>query len=84
MLPIRLSIPLDKPNEKKTRPPKRHQHVQDNSHQNCRSRKPLFYQGKKIDDFYLVFKEGKVVELKARVGEDILRGIVYGEENSYS
>lgn len=46
------------------------------------SSKPLFYQGKKIDDFYLVFKEGKVVELKARVGEDILRGIVYGEENS--
>ena len=27
--------------------------------------KPLNYQGTLIDDFYLVFKEGKVVEFKA-------------------
>lgn len=46
------------------------------------SSKPLFYQGRKIDDFTLTFEEGKVVQLSAKEGLEILEGIVYGEEKS--
>lgn len=46
------------------------------------SSKPLFYQGKKIEEFMLTFKDGKVVDMTAKEGEEVLRGIVLGEETS--
>ncbi len=46
------------------------------------SSKPLFYQGKKIENFVLTFQKGKVVDIKAQFGEEILSGIVNGEETS--
>ncbi len=46
------------------------------------SSKPLFYQGRKIDQFYLRFEHGKVVEYHAEVGETILKGILEGEQTA--
>ncbi len=46
------------------------------------SSKPLFYQGRKIENFSLTFSKGKVVDIHAKEGFDILRGIIEGEENS--
>ncbi|MDR1697987.1 MAG: aminopeptidase [Erysipelotrichaceae bacterium] len=34
--------------------------------------KPLSYNGQLIDDFYLDFKDGKVVDFKAKVGQNVL------------
>ncbi len=47
------------------------------------SSRPLYYQGRRIHNFYLVFKKGRVVEFHAEEGEDILRGIIEGEEASH-
>ena len=44
------------------------------------SSKPLIYNGKIIDDFYLKFKRGKVVDFKAKQGEDILKEILESEK----
>lgn len=38
--------------------------------------KPLNYQGKMIEDFWLEFYEGKVVDYGARVGKDSLRNLL--------
>lgn len=46
------------------------------------SSKPLFYQGRKIEDFSLTFSKGKVIDMQAKEGLEILKGIVEGEENS--
>lgn len=46
------------------------------------SSKPLFYQGRKIDEFSLTFSNGKVVDMTAKEGYEILKGIVEGEESS--
>ena len=43
---------------------------------------PLNYQGRLVDEFVLTLKEGKVVDCSAKVGEDILRGIVEFDEGS--
>ncbi len=40
------------------------------------SSKPLIYNGSIVDEFYIKFKEGKVVEYDAKVGKDILKGII--------
>ena len=43
---------------------------------------PLYYGGGKIDKFYIKFKDGKAYEYDAKVGKDILKGIIEGEKNS--
>lgn len=40
------------------------------------SSKPLNYGGKLIDDFKLVFKDGKVVDFDAKVGKDVLSDLL--------
>ncbi len=44
--------------------------------------KPLNYQGAIIDDFYLVFKDGKVIEYDAKVGKENLKSLVEFDEGS--
>lgn len=44
--------------------------------------KPLFYNGKLIDNFYLKFKDGKVVDYDAEIGYDALKGIIESDSNS--
>ena len=44
------------------------------------SSKPLIYNGKIIDEFYLKFEKGKVIDFKAKEGEDILKEILESEK----
>ncbi len=46
------------------------------------SSKPLVYAGGLIDEFYIEFKEGKVVNYDAKVGKEILKGIIETDSNS--
>ena len=46
------------------------------------SSKPLFYGGAKVNDFYLEFKEGKVVDFDAKEGKAILKGIIESDNTS--
>ncbi len=46
------------------------------------SSKPLVYNGALIEDFCLEFNGGKVVNVKAKKGEDVLKGIIEADENS--
>lgn len=46
------------------------------------SSKPLNYNGGLIEDFYLKFKAGKVVDYDAKKGKNILRGIIESDDNS--
>lgn len=46
------------------------------------SSRPLVYQGGLIDDFYIKFKDGKVIEYDAKVGKEILKGIIETDNNS--
>ena len=46
------------------------------------SSKPLFYGGAVVNDFYLKFKEGKVVDFDAKEGYEILKGIIESDSNS--
>lgn len=43
---------------------------------------PLIYEGSIIEDFYLKFHEGKVVEMNAKKGLDTLKCIVSNDDNS--
>ena len=45
------------------------------------SSKPLSYQETLIDDFCLRIKDGKVVDVKAKVGEEVLLGMISSTEN---
>ena len=44
--------------------------------------KPLIYNGAIVKDFYLKFKNGKVIDYDAKIGKDILKGIIESDENS--
>lgn len=44
--------------------------------------KPLDYQGQMIDEFYLVFKDGKVVDFDAKVGKEALAKMLDTDEGS--
>ena len=44
---------------------------------------PLSYGGHIVDDFYLRFKDGKVIDYGAKTGYDILRGIIETDEGSH-
>lgn len=46
------------------------------------SAKPLIYGGGKIDEFYIEFKDGKVVNYDAKKGKEILKQIIESDENS--
>lgn len=46
------------------------------------SSKPLVYNGQVIDDFSVTFKDGKVVDVKAKVNEWLLREIVAMDEGA--
>lgn len=46
------------------------------------SSKPLIYSGAKIDNFWLKFKDGKVVDYDALIGKDILKSIIESDSNS--
>lgn len=43
---------------------------------------PLAYSGNIIDDFYLTFKDGLVVDYHAGIGEEVLKGILETDEGS--
>ncbi len=45
---------------------------------------PLVNNGNIIDDFCLTFKDGRVVDYKAGVGEQVLKGIIDSDEGSTS
>ena len=44
--------------------------------------KPLSYQGEVIDDFYLKFKDGKVVEAYAKKNNELLQNMLNSDENA--
>ncbi len=44
--------------------------------------KPLSYRGEVIDDFYFVFKDGKVVEAHASTNEELLNKMISEDENA--
>lgn len=44
--------------------------------------KPLSYQGNLIEDFYLIFKDGKVIESKAKKGQEALDSLLNTDEGS--
>lgn len=46
------------------------------------SSKPLMYNGGIVDEFYLKFKDGKVVEYDAKKGKDILKGIIESDDHA--
>ncbi len=46
------------------------------------SSKPLMYNGGIVDEFYVRFNEGKVIEVGAKRGKDILEGIITNDSNS--
>jgi aminopeptidase len=46
------------------------------------SAKSLSYNGSKIDDFWIKFKDGKVIDMDAKVGRDVLEEIINTDEYS--
>ena len=44
--------------------------------------KPLVYKGNVIDQFTLTFKDGKIVEAKAEVGDALLQQLIIADEGS--
>ncbi len=45
---------------------------------------PLIHNGSTVEDFELTFKDGRVTDYSARIGEDVLRGILETDEGSRS
>lgn len=46
------------------------------------SSKPLVHNGALIDEFYIKFENGKVVEYDAKTGKDVLKGIIESDSNA--
>lgn len=46
------------------------------------SSKPLYYNGTAIEDFYLKFKDGKVIDFDAKKGKEVLRSIIEFDKGS--
>lgn len=46
------------------------------------SSKPLVYNSSLIEDFWLKFKDGKVIDFDAKTGKDLLKKIIEGDEGS--
>lgn len=47
------------------------------------SSKPLIYNGGLVDDFYIKFSKGKVIDYDAKNGKDILKEIIESDDNSH-
>ena len=47
------------------------------------SSKPLVYGGKVIDEFYIKFENGRVVDYNAKVGKDVLDNIINTDEGAH-
>ena len=47
------------------------------------SSKPLVYNSSLIDEFYIEFKDGKVINFDAKIGKDILKSIIEIENGNY-
>lgn len=47
------------------------------------STKPLSYQGNLIEDFYIRFEKGRVVEAKAKKGQEVLDKLIASDEGSH-
>ena len=47
------------------------------------STKPLSYSGNVIDDFKITFKNGRIVDVEAKQGEDVLKQLVATDEGSH-
>ncbi|MFS0782552.1 aminopeptidase [Bacillus sp. 1P06AnD] len=47
------------------------------------STKPLSYNGNIIDNFSLTFENGRIVNVKAEVGEDVLKDLIETDEGSH-
>ncbi len=45
--------------------------------------KPLIYEGSIIDDFYLVFKDGRITDYYAAKGDEVLRNLIETDEGSH-
>jgi aminopeptidase len=45
--------------------------------------KPLIYNGNRIENFHLTFKEGRVVDFGAEVGEETLKELINMDEGSH-
>lgn len=46
------------------------------------SSRPLFYNGVCINNFFLSFKDGKIIDYGAEMGEDILKSLIYNNKNA--
>lgn len=47
------------------------------------STKPLIYQGKPIENFFIRFQEGRIVEFNAQVGQEVLAELIDTDEGSH-
>ena len=47
------------------------------------SSKPLVYNSSLIDEFFIEFKDGKVINFDAKIGKDILKSIIEIENGNY-
>jgi aminopeptidase len=45
--------------------------------------KPLIYEGIVIDDFYLIFKDGRITSYYASTGQDALQSLIETDEGSH-
>ncbi|MGI6594977.1 MAG: aminopeptidase [Christensenellales bacterium] len=43
---------------------------------------PLFYNGNRIEDFWFIFKDGKVIDFDAKIGKDILTNLLDTDNGS--
>lgn len=44
---------------------------------------PLNYNGNMVDEFYMTFKDGRIVDYNAKVGYDVLQSIIETDEGSH-
>lgn len=45
--------------------------------------KPLIYGGSIIDDFYLIFKDGRITDYNAATGQEVLQSLIETDEGSH-
>ncbi|RDY67694.1 aminopeptidase [Halobacillus trueperi] len=45
--------------------------------------KPLIYGGRVIDEFYLIFKDGRITEYYAATGQEVLQNLIETDEGSH-
>jgi aminopeptidase len=48
-----------------------------------RSTRPLFHAGKLVEDFWIRFENGRIVEYEAKNGHDVLKSIIETDEGSH-